>query len=55
MKIQTSLRCLKETNYDDVLDSFVQAMGTGTPSRQIGLDPVPDIHTYNTSTPVGQL
>ena len=34
-------------------DSFIQAMGT--PGRRIGLDPIPDVHTCNTSTPVSQL
>ena len=26
-----------------------------TPGRRIGLNPVPDVHTYNISTPVSQL
>ena len=27
----------------------------GDPGRRIGLNPVPDVQTYNTSTPVNQL
>ena len=43
-------------NYDDELIHFFHAMESSIGiSRRVGLDTVPNVHTYSTSTPVSQL